>query len=90
MDINDTSDSAICDRGGVLWLAVRKVCPCIDNVGVFGLGSSFDGSPHGIRGVVDISSWEIEASRERISGPSPVSRRISLAISEISQGVWRG
>ena len=56
MDINDASDSAICDRGGVLWLAVRNVCPCMDNVGVLGLCSSLDGSPQGIRGVVDISN----------------------------------
>jgi hypothetical protein len=55
MDINDASDSAIFDRGGVLWLAVRNICPCEDNVGVLGLGSSFDASPQGIRGVVEIS-----------------------------------
>lgn len=101
MEINDESDSAICDRGGALWLADKNVCPWIDKVGVLGLGSSFNDCLLDIRGVVDIStsqfdsegrmpSRERETSRERSSGPSPFSRRISFVISQISQGVQRG
>jgi hypothetical protein len=59
MEINDESDSAICDRGGVLWLADKNVWPCVDNVGVLGLGSSFNNCPLDIRGAVDISTKSI-------------------------------